>query len=54
MSAINSDISIKTSGFRKLGRFFIDHYEEMLAALFFIGTTTMAVLTGLGIVVISI
>ena len=56
MSTLNSNISSKTSTsvLRKIGRYFIDHYEEMLTMIFFIGAATMAVLTSLGIVVIAI
>ena len=55
MSTLNSNISSKaSSSLRKIGRYFIDHYEEMLTMIFFIGAATMAVLTSLGIVVIAI
>ena len=50
----NTEVQFNVSILNKISCLIKDHYEEMLALIFFIGSATMAVLTALGIVVIAL
>ena len=51
---INPEVLSEARNPSRFVQFLKDHYEEMLALVFFVGAATMAVLTCLGLVVIAI